>query len=293
MHPNLLTGRPDMLLHAYAKINWALDTVGLRDDGYHLLDTIMQSVSLHDDIAIEPDSKLSLSVIDAPHVPSDESNLILHAAEALCRNTETAFGAHITLRKRIPVGAGLGGGSTDAAVVLRALNDMWDLKLSEETLYKIGLSLGADIPFCLHGGICRAQGIGEVLTPFESKKQYHLILIQPCRGLSTKQVFDELSKETTTQHPDIECAIRALQTSDLTLLAASIGNTLQNVSEKLRPEIRQAINALREHGARIAQMTGSGSAVFGVFPSMRAADTAWNSLNRRFPICIQTHTLCK
>ena len=159
-----------MLLHAYAKINWALDTVGLRDDGYHLLDTIMQSISLHDDITIEPDSRLFLSVADAPHVPCDESNLILRAAEALRRHTGTAAGARITLRKRIPVGAGLGGGSTDAAAVLRALNDMWGLGLPEETLYEIGLSLGADVPFCLHGGLCRAQGIGEILTPFAAKK---------------------------------------------------------------------------------------------------------------------------
>ncbi len=280
-----------MLLHAYAKINWALDTVGLRDDGYHLLDTIMQSVSLHDDITIELDSKLSLSVVDAPHVPNDESNLILRTAEALRQHTGTTFGAHITLRKRIPVGAGLGGGSTDAAVVLRALNDLWELRLPEETLYEIGLSLGADVPFCLHRGLCRAQGIGEILTPFTAKKQYPLILIQPCRGLSTKQVFDELSKETSTQHPNIESAIRALQMGDLALLAASIGNTLQSVSEKLRPEIRQAINALREHGARIAQMTGSGSAVFGVFPTARAARTAWDSLSRRYPVCVQTQTI--
>ena len=175
-----------MLLHAYAKINWALDTVGLRDDGYHLLDTIMQSVSLHDDITIELDSKLSLSVVDAPHVPNDESNLILRTAEALRQHTGTTSGAHITLRKRIPVGAGLGGGSTDAAVVLRALNDLWELRLPEETLYEIGLSLGADVPFCLHRGLCRAQGIGEILTPFTAKKQYPLILIQPCQRRNRK-----------------------------------------------------------------------------------------------------------
>ena len=280
-----------MLLHAYAKINWALDTVGLRDDGYHLLDTIMQSISLHDDITIEPDSRLFLSVADAPHVPCDESNLILRAAEALRRHTGTAAGASITLRKRIPVGAGLGGGSTDAAAVLRALNDMWGLGLPEETLYEIGLSLGADVPFCLHGGLCRAQGIGEILTPFAAKKQWPLILIQPCRGLSTKQVFDALSEEVSTHHPDIENSIRALQAGDMTVLAASIGNSLQNVSESLRPEIRQAINALREHGARIAQMTGSGSAVFGVFPTVRAAHSAWESLSRRYPVCVQTQTI--
>ena len=280
-----------MLLHANAKINWALDTVGLRDDGYHLLDTIMQSISLHDDITIEQDSKLSLSVKDAPHVPCDESNLILRAAEALRRHTGTTAGARITLRKRIPVGAGLGGGSADAATVLRGLNEMWELELPEETLYEIGLSLGADIPFCLHGGLCRAQGIGEILTPFTAKKQWQLVLIQPCRGLSTKQVFDALSEETSTLHPDTEGSIRALQTGDLAMLAASIGNSLQNVSENLRPEIRQAINALREHGARIAQMTGSGSAVFGVFPTARTAYTAWESLSRRYPTCIQAQTI--
>ena len=280
-----------MHVRAYAKINWSLDTVGVREDGYHLLDMVMQSVSLHDSLTIEMAEGLSLKADGPVPVPQNGTNLALRAAEALRQHAGTDLGASIYLRKRIPSGAGLGGGSSDAAAVLKALNEMWQLRLAPEALQEIGLKLGADIPYCLHGGLCRVQGIGERLTPLSAGKVYHLVIIQPCRGLSTQQVFSALREQAAGHRPDTAGVIQALETGRLFQLAQCAGNTLQEVSVALRPEIRQAISALREHGARAAQMSGSGSAVWGVFSSATAACTAWSALRRKYRVCHLTHTL--
>lgn len=280
-----------MQLNAYAKINWSLDTVGLRDDGYHLLDMVMQSVDLHDTLFIEPAGELRLITDGRVRVPENSANLALRAAQALREHAHAAAGVQITLHKRIPVGAGMGGGSSDAAAVLHGLNALWGLNYDLSTLCAIGLTLGADVPYCLTGGLCRAQGIGEILTPIPLDKVYHLVVIQPCRGLSTRQVFGALQQTPPVRRPQTEGVIAALQTGNLTLLSQTIGNTLQGVSEALRPEIHTAVSALRERGARAAQMTGSGSAVYGVFGSAAAARAAWESLRKKYRVCHLTHTL--
>ena len=280
-----------MQLRAYAKINWSLDTVGVREDGYHLLDMVMQSVSLHDTLYLEPAEGLSLRAEGPVRVPVSEDNLALRAARALQRHAGSAEGAEIRLRKRIPTGAGLGGGSSDAAAVLRGLNQLWGLHYSLDTLCDIGLSLGADIPYCLRGGLCRVRGIGESIEPLDRARVYHLVILQPCRGLSTRQVFTALGAAEALRRPDTPGVIRALQESALGALPGVMGNTLQEVSVPLRPAIRQAITQLREHGARAAQMTGSGSAVFGVFSNAQAAHTAWESLNKKYRACYLARTL--
>lgn len=280
-----------MIIRAYAKINWSLDTVGVREDGYHLLDMVMQSVSLHDTLRIESATGLSLAVEGPMHAPAGPENLVLRAAEALRQRAGIDDGAQITLRKRIPSGAGLGGGSSDAAAALRALNLLWGLEYSLDTLCALGLKLGADIPYCLRGGLCRAQGIGEILSPLPIDRVYHLVILQPCRGLSTRQVFTALGQAQSLRRPDTPGVVAALQSGNLSGLQAVMGNTLQEVSIPLRPPIRQAVAALREHGARAAQMTGSGSAVFGVFSSLTAARTAWESLRKKYRACYLAHTL--
>ena len=234
-----------MHLRAFAKINWSLDTVGTRADGYHLLDMVMQSVTLHDSLEIEPAEGLSLYADGRVRVPQDGTNLVLRAAEALQKHAGIAQGAAIRLHKRIPTGAGLGGGSSDAAAVLHGLNHLWGLDYPLETLCEIGLSIGADIPYCLHGGLCRVQGIGEVITPLETDKVYHLVLLQPCRALSTRQVFTALEAHAPARRPDTEAVARALKAGQFAPLAAAMGNTLQGVSEALRPEIRRAVVQLR------------------------------------------------
>lgn len=278
-------------VRAYAKINWGLDTVGVREDGYHLLDMVMQQTALHDTLTLEAADTLSMEADGAVWVPQNGDNLVLRAAEVLRQHAGICAGAFLRLHKRIPSGAGLGGGSSDAAAVLKALNLLWGLDYPLETLQQIGLALGADIPYCLQGGLCRVQGIGEAITPLDGGSVIPLVIIQPCRGLSTRQVFTTLGSSGSLRRPDIPGLIRALQSGNLRSLSAVMGNTLQEVSIPLRPEIRRAVNALREHGARAAQMTGSGSAVFGVFAGAAAAHTAWEALSRKYRVCHLTHTL--
>ena len=276
---------------ARAKINWTLDIVGKREDGYHLMDMLMQPVELADDITLEKaEHDLSLTVSGFPRVKAGPENLALRAAQALQAQTGYRGGARIHLHKRIPVGAGMGGGSADAAGVLAGLNRLWETGLTQEELEALGLRLGADVPFCLRGGLQRAQGVGEILTPMACGGLFWLVVLQPCPGLSTREVFSRFSLEARENRPDTQAAVEALAAGDWRRLCRSLGNVLQGVSTELRPEIGQGIAALLECGAAGAWMTGSGSAVFGLFTRAQLAREAQRRLCQRWRSCFMTHT---
>ena len=279
-----------MILEAFAKINWSLDITGLRDDGYHLMDMIMQPVSLSDEITLKPSPLLSITTGGWPPSRADTSNLAYRAALALKNATGYSGGAQIHVHKNIPIGAGMGGGSTDASAVLIGLNRLWQTDLSSSELEKIGLSLGADVPFFIRGGLTRTRGIGEVLENHDCKYNYWLVVIQPCPGLSTAQVFSLWHSNEPTQQPDTDKALSALETGDLFSLCAHLGNVLQPVSESLRPEIAYACEKLRSHGAVFSCMTGSGSAVFGIFRSSAAASKAYHALTHTYKTIFLCHT---
>lgn len=276
---------------ARAKINWNLDIVGQREDGYHLLDSIMQPLALCDWLYLKADDQLTLEIAGSEGLAADESNLVMKAARALQKYAGIDAGAKMRLEKSIPMGAGLGGGSADAAAALRGLCLLWDLEMDEEALMEIGLSLGADVPFCLMDEPCRAQGIGEQLTPIPCGKVFPLLIIQPCDALSTKEVFQAYhNAEAVPVSSDIAACLKALEKGDAAAMNAHAHNALEQVSIPLRPEIQSAKDALLRQGAAMARMTGSGSAVFGVFPDERAAKQAWKTLRTQYPICILTHT---
>lgn len=280
-------------IEAHAKINWTLDAVGKRADGYHELDMLMQSVSLGDTLTMQSAPELSLTLAHGARVPEDANNLVLRAARALQQATGVSDGAAITLKKRIPVAAGMGGGSADAAATLRGLVRLWNVSISEEALARIALQIGADVPFCLHGGLARAQGVGERLTPCKLGRQLWLIAIQPCRGLSTKEVFGAFRWDQVPpqEHPKTEDALGALERGDVRALCKSLGNVLEGVACAQRPEIAQAIDDLRASGALGAQMTGSGSAVFGVFPAAKLCRQAHVQLKERYRMCRMMSTV--
>lgn len=278
-----------MRLEARAKINWTLDILGQRPDGYHLMDMLMQPVTLCDEITLTPAPAITLQVTGSRIIPSDSRNLAFRAAEALRSATGCALGAAILVHKRIPSGAGLGGGSADAAGVLWGLNRLWNTGLSDGELERIGLTLGADVPFCLRGGLGRVGGIGEVITTLPEAPVWPLVIVQPCRGLSTATVFRAYHDAFEVQRPDTDAAQSALLAHDLTALAPALGNALEGVSLAARPEIGQAIEALLALGARAARMSGSGSAVFGVFDDADTARQAAATLRPRWP---RTH-LCQ
>lgn len=279
-----------LCLKARAKINWTLDITGRRENGYHLMDMLMQSVELHDVLWMEKQDFLSLhsaeeNVISeagadkesAAPVPFDEKNLVIKAARALQKYAGREQGAKITLKKGIPSGAGMGGGSADAAAALVGLNELWGLGLSMEELKKIGLTLGADVPFMLTGGLARVSGIGEIIRPVEPAPQIWLTLWQPCDGLSTGEIFSgfDSTPEDRVKHPRNEEAEKALAARDLSVLCGVMENVLQPVSVEKRPDIARAIDKIKTApGCCGAMMTGSGSVVYGVFGTEQDAEAA-------------------
>ena len=302
-----------LCLKAHAKINWTLDILGTRADGYHLMDMLMQSVDMHDTLWLEETDTLTLEDAAQLHastsaesgdtlasaaVTYDENNLVYRAAKKLRDYCHVSKGARMRLLKAIPSGAGMGGGSADAAAVLRGLVQLWQLDISEEELLKIGLSLGADIPFMLTGGLARVGGIGEEITPLSPAPQVYLVMLQPCGGLSTKEVFgafDALDPDTLAR-PKTAAAQEALLKYDLETLGSAMNNVLEGVSVQARPAIGEAARALEALGAVRGMMTGSGSVVYGVFETEQTANIACEKLRPlaqqyRWGDVWMTHTL--
>lgn len=270
-----------MRLEAFAKINWSLDIIGIREDGYHLMDMIMQPVSLADEIVLTPADNMEITTDGYPRSRADKTNLAMRAALELKGSAGYSGGVRIHVHKRIPMGAGLGGGSADAAAVLCGLNRLWNLGLTGDELEKTGLRLGADVPFMIRGGLARVRGIGELIEPRPCRNNYWMLIFQPCRGLSTREIFESWNPDCV-RHPDTESALHALECGNLMQLSDSIGNVLEPVSSSRCPEIGEAVHSLLASGARLASMTGSGSAVFGVFSSGTEAEKAAAVLSKRW-----------
>ena len=238
---------------ARAKINWTLDITGRRADGYHLMDMLMQSVTLADEITLEKtlDGEITLTTGGTPLLPADEHHLALRAARALQKATSCPLGARIHVEKHIPVGAGMGGGSSDAAGVLVGLNRLWETGLTRAELEDVGLTLGADVPFCIRGGLTRTRGIGEAMQELPCGRCFPLVVIQPCGGLSTRDVFAAYHAQAVSFRPDNDAAQLALADGDLRALFPALGNVLQPVSEQMRPAIADAIADLRNSARRL------------------------------------------
>lgn len=273
-------------VHAHAKINWSLSICGDRPDGYHNLDMLMQSIELSDTISFESARFLTLNV-NGQRLPTNDRNLVIRAANALNNTMGKHYGARITLRKHIPARAGLGGGSADCAATLLALNQMWNFNLPLKTLQQIGLSLGADVPFCLQGGLCRAQGVGEILTPMENVGGIPLVMITPGGGLSTPAVFKAWNEGGHPMTPVDNIALaHALNSGDWARTQALSHNDLEAPAIELMPEIGSLIERFHALGAKFVRMTGSGSTVFAAFESDEAAQAA----QVQIPDSILTHT---
>jgi 4-diphosphocytidyl-2-C-methyl-D-erythritol kinase len=273
-----------LVLHARAKVNWTLDILGMLPNGYHRMDMLMSAVELADELTLEPTQSLTLSVDRNPTLQTDD-NLVLQAAFALRRETGCKLGAKCALDKRIPIGAGMGGGSADAAAALLGLNQLWNLGLTLAELQKIGFTIGADVPFLLAGGFARVGGAGEEISVRPQLAPFPLVIVQPCLPLSTREVFMAYDMLPFIKRPNTDAAERALLSGDLSALNNSAGNVLQQASESLRPQITEAHAALTACGAEFSTMTGSGSAVFGAFETEYAAKQAYGNLRKRWRKC--------
>jgi len=268
---------------AYAKLNLTLDVLGRREDGYHDLDMIMQTVSLSDTVSVRRGVGDGIRVMsNLGYLPSDERNIAYIAAKVFFAQTETECdGLSIVLEKRIPVAAGMAGGSADGAAVLRALNRMYETNLSLRDLAVMGKQVGADVPSCVFGGTMRARGIGEVLTPLPAMPSCYIVLCKPQFGMSTARVFGALAVSEIKVRPDTERVINALGAGDLKEIARGLSNVLESVVAREHAEIGALRRIMMECGALGACMSGSGSTVFGIFESKARAQLAVSRLKKR------------
>ncbi|MCY1714595.1 4-(cytidine 5'-diphospho)-2-C-methyl-D-erythritol kinase [Caproiciproducens galactitolivorans] len=254
---------------AFAKINLALDITGKREDGYHLLRMVMQSVSLYDEIKItngEPGIRVVCSRKD---IPCDESNTVYKAAAAFFKHTGIAPDVTIRIHKTIPSQAGLGGGSADAAAVLRTLNAMNGTALSRETLCALGLQVGADVPFCIAGGTALAEGVGEKLTALLPLPSCRIVICKPVVSVDTKKAYALADAAAKAKSGYCAAMLDAVRASDIRAVAASLGNEFEQVMHLV--EVNHIKDAMKASGALGACMTGSGSAVFGIFTDLQDA----------------------
>ncbi|MDQ0285316.1 4-diphosphocytidyl-2-C-methyl-D-erythritol kinase [Desulfofundulus luciae] len=249
---------------ACAKINLTLDITGLLPDGYHELETVMQSVALCDRLVFSLRPQGIELQTDSPFIPAGPENLVYRAAELLQRVTGCRQGVHIFLSKNIPASAGLGGGSADAAATLAALNQLWSLGLSREELFGLAEKLGADVPFCLAGGTVLARGKGELLTPLKPLPPLGVVLVTPPLAVSTAQIYREYDRLLPGVHPDTPAMVTAIERRDIMAVAALLGNILEPVTATLYPQVYVVKKALKAAGAPGVVMSGSGPTVFGL-----------------------------
>ncbi len=269
---------------AYAKINLGLDVVGKLENGYHLLRTIMQQIDLYDTITLSKTENCGEIMIssDSGEVPADESNLAYRAAKRMMEQFPIKEGVSIHLEKRIPVAAGMAGGSSDAAGVMLGMNQLFSLGATNEQLQEIGVKIGADVPFCIKGGTALAEGIGEKMTTIDKVPKMHIVVAKPPIMVSTKEVFENLAIHEL-KHPDTQALLEAFAQDDLDKAVANIGNVLETVTVKKYPIIEELKSAMKTFGAAGAFMSGSGPTVFGIFKEEKAAKEAELKLKEQYP----------
>ena len=260
---------------AYAKINIGLDVLRRRSDGYHEVRMIMQTVDLCDDLLFEKTVKPGIELrTDCGELPVNSDNLICKAADLLMRERAVQEGVRITLTKRIPIAAGMAGGSSDAAATMHGLNELFQMGYSITQLQELGVKLGADIPYCLVGGTMLSEGIGEILSPLPAPPACFLVVAKPDINVSTAFVYGNLHADTLTYHPDIDGMIEALRKHELKGVTDRLGNVLETVTVREYPVIEELKELLRGEGAENALMSGSGPTVFGIFTQRETAHRA-------------------
>ncbi|MCI8862307.1 MAG: 4-(cytidine 5'-diphospho)-2-C-methyl-D-erythritol kinase [Lachnospiraceae bacterium] len=272
-----------MQLKALAKINLGLDVLRRREDGYHEVRMIMQTVHIFDQLQLEKKQDTGISVrTNLYYLPENENNLVYKAAKLLWDEFGLPGGISIQLKKYIPVAAGMAGGSSDAAAVLFGMNRMYDLGLSMEELMQRGVKIGADVPYCIMRGTALAEGIGEVLSPLPPMPPCTILVAKPGIGVSTRFVFENLKANELESHPDIDGMLDALKNQDLKALAGhmTLGNVLETVTIPAYPVIQKLKDAMIRGGALATLMSGSGPTVFGIFDSRQAAKRAYGALKR-------------
>lgn len=270
-----------MRLRALAKINLGLDVVGKREDGYHQVRMIMQTIRMYDQLDMTPSKRPGIRLrTNLPYLPVNENNLVCRAARLLMDEFQVDQGLDINLKKVIPVAAGMGGGSSDAAAAMVGVNRMFQLGLSSRELMKRAVWIGADVPYCIMRGTVLAEGIGEQLTALAPAPKCYVLIGKPGISVSTKFVYGNLDLSKLDSHPDIDGMIAAMKDNDFYRMVGLMGNVLESVTIPQYPVIEKIKNYMKSCGAVNALMSGSGPTVFGLFDDKEKADYAYRKLRK-------------
>lgn len=269
-----------VIIKAMAKVNLGLDVLRRRENGYHDVKMVMQTVNLYDTLTLEEREDTQIVITsNVGELPLSEDNLIYKAAKLLFAAAGVEKGVQIHLDKQIPIAAGMAGGSTDAASALIGLNELFKFGFNKEKLAEIGVKIGADVPYCIYGGTYLSEGIGEVLTKLPDAPDCYVVIAKPEIGVSTKYVYENLHIETVTDHPDVDGMVEAIKDGSLDKVTAKMANVLERVTIGRYPEIARMKACLEENGAEKALMSGSGPTVFGIFKEEEIAAKALDKLN--------------
>lgn len=271
----------EISLKALAKINLGLDVLGKREDGYHEVRMVMQTIHLYDRVEIKKTRSPHIHVeTNLYYLPVNEDNLVYRAAKLMKDEFQIKEGVRIVLQKFIPVAAGLAGGSSDAAAVLVGMNRIFNLCLKQNKLMELGLKIGADVPFCIMRGTALAEGIGEKLTALPPMPKCPVLIAKPAISVSTKAVYEGLKLYDGMEHPDIDGVMEGIQQKDLKGVASHMGNILETVTIPMYPVIEDIKKLMLENGALNAMMSGSGPTVFGLFPNEKEIRRAYEALKQ-------------
>ena len=269
----------EISVKALAKINLGLDVIRRREDGYHEVCMVMQTIHLYDRLDIMKNRSGNITMeTNLSFLPTNENNLVYKAAKLLCDEFDIKDGIHVNLQKRIPVAAGMAGGSTDAAAVLYGVNKIFDLGLSTQDLMDRGVKIGADVPYCIMRGTALAEGIGEKLSPLPPMVKCPVLIAKPAINVSTKFVYENLKLDANTVHPNMQQLISDIKEKDLNKIARDMGNVLESVTIPAYPIIADIKEYMMEHGAVGAMMSGSGPTVFGLYDDENTAQAAFEAI---------------
>ena len=268
-----------MRLRALAKINLGLDVIRKREDGYHEVRMIMQTINMYDQLEIDIKEEPGISITtNLPFIPTNENNLVYKAAKLLMDEFHIEKGITVELQKFIPVAAGMAGGSSDAAATMIGMNRLFGLGLTVRQLMERSVSIGADVPYCLLRGTALAEGIGEKLRPLPPCPHCYVLIGKPSISVSTQFVYEKLDAGNIEEHPDIDRILEGLQWHNLNKISENMGNVLESVTIPAYPIIEEIKNHMKEHGAVNAMMSGSGPTVFGLFDDKMVAERACEAL---------------
>lgn len=268
----------EISVKALAKINLGLDVVRRREDGYHEVKMVMQTIHLFDRLEMKKTAGGITMTTNLSFLPTNENNLVYKAAKLLMNEFQIRDGIDVKLHKYIPVAAGMAGGSTDAAAVLYGMNRMFELGLSKEELMQRGVKIGADVPYCIMRGTALAEGIGEQLTALPPMVKCPILIAKPQISVSTKFVYENLKLDENTVHPDIDRLVEDIRRKDLAAITSDMGNVLETVTIPNYPVIAEIKEHMMEHGAAGAMMSGSGPTVFGLFDDKEKAVAAYEAM---------------